>query len=80
MKSRWVTLAWSGGQRVAVSGQQRGQPTAATTSPTWREEQHGHQQDVLGLVQPQLLQADVEFEQWLQVDLLEASCGGRGDR
>lgn len=56
----------------------RGRPTTAPPVPTWREEQHGLQQDVLSLVQLQLLQADVELEQWLQVDLLEAGWGERG--
>lgn len=60
----------------------RGCPAAAVpTVPTWREEQHGLEQDVLSFVQLQLLQADVELEQWLQVDLLETSwgeCGGDG--
>ena len=51
---------------------------AVPTVPTWREEQHGLEQDVLSFMQLQLLQADVELEQRLQVDLLETSWGERG--
>lgn len=80
MKSRWVMLAWSGGAGW-TGGHQQGRGDAllpVPMVPTWREEQHGLEQDVLSFVQLQLLQADVELEQWLQVDLLETSWGERG--
>jgi len=66
------------GCRAGISGAEGTPRHGGPLVPTWREEPHGLEQDVLGLVQLQLLQADVELEQRLQVDLLKAGCGERG--
>lgn len=65
--AHWGGAGWEGGRLRAHGGSSWGPGVGLTR----REQDDGQQQDVLSLVQPQLLQADVELEQRLQVDLLE---------